>query len=105
MNALTPAENAAIVARAVLSVEVRNHPGVMSHVVGLFSRRAFNVEGIACLPVGDGCCSRIWLLVADDAGLPRMIRQLQKLEDVTGVSRHAGDHPVFDGMRRHFQPD
>jgi len=104
MNAMTPAENLALAAHAVLAVEVRNHPGVMAHVVGLFSRRAFNVEGIACLPVDDGCRSRVWLLVADNAELPQMIRQLEKLEDVAGVCRHPGDHPVFDGLRRYFLP-
>ncbi|MCG3147073.1 MAG: hypothetical protein PCFJNLEI_00510 [Verrucomicrobiae bacterium] len=35
-----------------LELTVQNHPGVMSHVCGLFARRAFNVEGILCLPVG-----------------------------------------------------
>ena len=38
----------------VLELNVNNHAGVMSHVVGLFSRRAYNVEGILCMPVGDG---------------------------------------------------
>ena len=32
----------------ILELTVRNHPGVMTHVCGLFARRAFNVEGIAC---------------------------------------------------------
>ena len=41
-------------ARAVLELTVNNHPGVMSHVCGLLSRRAYNVEGILCLPIGDG---------------------------------------------------
>ena len=40
--------------RPVLEIDVNNHPGVMSHVVGLFSRRAYNVEGIICVPVGSG---------------------------------------------------
>ncbi len=35
--------------RPVLEIDVNNHPGVMSHVVGLFSRRAYNVEGIICV--------------------------------------------------------
>ena len=59
MNALTRNESRAVT-RAVLQIDVANHPGVMSHVVGLFSRRAYNVEGILCLPVGDGRQSRIW---------------------------------------------
>ena len=48
---------------AVLELIVDNHPGVMSHVCGLFSRRAFNVDGILCLPLEDGATSRIWLRV------------------------------------------
>ncbi|HRE16534.1 MAG TPA: acetolactate synthase isozyme 1 small subunit, partial [Rhodocyclaceae bacterium] len=51
MNANTQTERKAI-ARAVLELEVNNHAGVMSHVVGLFSRRAYNVEGIVVMPVG-----------------------------------------------------
>jgi acetolactate synthase-1/3 small subunit len=84
--------------RAVLELNVANHPGVMSHVVGLFSRRLFNVEGILCLPVGDGRHSRIWLLVNEDGRLPQMIRQLEKLEDVTAVRQHHSDHAVFSRL-------
>ena len=60
MNAVSKNENAALARpqRTVLELEVNNHAGVMSHVVGLFSRRAYNVEGILCLPVGDGSISR-----------------------------------------------
>ncbi|WP_345594534.1 acetolactate synthase small subunit, partial [Verticiella sediminum] len=68
--------------RAVLELAVHNHPGVMTHVCGLFARRAFNVEGILCMPVGSGAESRIWLLVHDDARLPQMMLQVEKLEDV-----------------------
>ena len=53
MNAVSQAENKAL-ARAVLELDVNNHAGVMSHVVSMFSRRAYNVEGILCMPVGDG---------------------------------------------------
>ena len=98
MNALSQAERQAI-QRAVLELEVNNHPGVMSHVVGLFARRAFNVEGIICLPVGYGRVSRVWLLVAEDERLLQMIRQLDKLEDVLTVRRHGADHAVFEHGR------
>ena len=30
--------------QTVLRLLVRNHPGVMSHLCGLFARRAFNVD-------------------------------------------------------------
>jgi acetolactate synthase-1/3 small subunit len=71
--------------RTVLDVLVTNHPGVMSHVCGLFSRRAFNVEAILCLPLTGGQESRIWLLVNEDERLEQMIRQMRKLQDVHDV--------------------
>ena len=72
---------------AVLRLVVRNHPGVMSHVCGLFARRAFNVEAILCLPVGDGSRSIILLVANEDDRLEQVIRQLRKLEDVIEVRR------------------
>jgi acetolactate synthase-1/3 small subunit len=102
MNAITRNEQHAL-SRAVLEIDVNNHPGVMSHVVGLFSRRAYNVEGILCLPMGDGKSSRIWLLVNEDQRLPQMMKQVEKLEDVTGIRRHNADHAVFQNLEKHFQ--
>jgi acetolactate synthase-1/3 small subunit len=85
-----------------LELTVANHPGVMSHVCGMFARRAFNVEGILCLPVGDGATSRIWLQVNEDARLEQLIKQLQKLEDVREVRQHAADHEVFVRLEEFF---
>ena len=73
--------------RAVLRLLVRNHPGVMSHVCGLFARRAFNVEGILCLPVADGTRSVILFVLNEDERLQQMISQLRKLEDVIEIRR------------------
>lgn len=88
---------------SVLELNVNNHAGVMSHVVGLFSRRAYNVEGILCMPVGDGRQSRIWLLVKEEARLEQMIRQVEKLEDVLSVRRHDAEHAVFGQLEAFFQ--
>ena len=103
MNAINRNEQQAL-ARAVLEIDVNNHAGVMSHVVGLFSRRAYNVEGILCLPVGNGQRSRIWLLVNEDTRLPQMIKQVEKLEDVIAIRRHHADHAVFSELETFFQP-
>ena len=102
MNTLNAAENLAI-ARTVLELEVNNHAGVMSHVVGLFSRRAYNVEGILCMPIGDGTQSRIWLMVNEDLRLEQMIKQVEKLEDVLTVRRHGAEHAVFERLEEFFQ--
>ena len=91
--------------KTVLELTVRNHPGVMSHVCGLFARRAFNVEGILCMPVEEGASqSHIWLLVREDERLPQMISQAKKLVDVLNVQRHGADHRVFERLEAFFQP-
>ena len=88
---------------AVLELDVNNHTGVMSHVAGLFSRRAYNIEGILCMAVGDGTTSRIWLLVDAEERLEQMIKQVAKLEDVHAVRRHAADHQVFQNLETFFR--
>ena len=85
---------------AVLRLLVRNHPGVMSHVCGLFARRAFNVEGILCLPIGDGMRSVILLVVNEEERLEQVIRQLRKLEDVIEIHREPEAREVFAAIAR-----
>jgi acetolactate synthase-1/3 small subunit len=91
--------------RAVLELTVNNHPGVMSHVCSLFSRRVFNVEGILCMPIDNRKQSRIWLLVDEDQRLEQMMKQLLKLEDVLDVRRHSADHEVFVQLEQFFRAD
>jgi acetolactate synthase-1/3 small subunit len=74
----------------VVELTVRNHPGTMSHITGLFARRAFNLEAIVCAPTGDGTTSRMLLLVGNDSRLEQVERQLAKLHDVLSV-RHRED--------------
>ncbi|OHE78745.1 MAG: acetolactate synthase isozyme 1 small subunit [Verrucomicrobia bacterium RIFCSPLOWO2_12_FULL_64_8] len=74
----------------MIELRVRNHPGAMSHITGLFARRGFNLEAILCVPEGDGTASRILLLVANEPRLEQVERQLAKLYDVLAV-RHRPD--------------
>ncbi|AUU88410.1 MULTISPECIES: acetolactate synthase small subunit [Enterobacteriaceae] len=87
----------------ILELTVRNHPGVMTHVCGLFARRAFNVEGILCLPIKDSEQSRIWLLVNDDQRLEQMISQIEKLEDVVQVVRNQSSPGMFNKLAVFFE--
>ncbi len=89
--------------QAILELTVDNHPGVMSHVCGLFSRRAFNVDGILCMPLSDNKTSQIWLRVQETERLAQVESQLHKLHDVHSVKRHPPDHAVFDHMQGFFQ--
>ncbi len=93
----------AVATKAVLEITVDNHPGVMVQVCSLFSRRAYNVEGILCLPIGDGSESRIWLLVNEDQRLEQLMKQLLKLEDVRDVRRHGASHDVFVRLEEFFR--
>ncbi len=47
----------------ILELTVRNHPGVMTHVCGLFARRACHVHAILFLPIQDSDKFHIGLLV------------------------------------------
>ena len=77
-------------ASTTIELRVRNHPGTMSHITGLFARRAFNLEAIVCVPVGDGAESCMLLLVANGPSLEQVEKQLLKLYDVL-IVRHRPD--------------
>jgi acetolactate synthase I/III small subunit len=91
---------------AVLRLLVRNHPGVMGHVCGLLSRRAFDLEAIACLPMGDdvddGARSHILILVKDDGRLEQLILQLRKLQDVLEIERAHHGRTEFETLYAGF---
>lgn len=87
----------------ILELTVRNHPGVMTHVCGLFARRAFNLEGILCLPIQNSNQSHIWLLVNNDQRLEQMISQIDKLEDVEKVTRNQSDPSMFNKIAVFFE--
>ena len=86
----------------ILELKVANHPGVMSHICNLFTRRAFNLEGIICMPLEEGLESRIWLRVNEDKKLEQLVRQLDKLEDVREVHRNKVDPNVFKQLEGFF---
>jgi len=87
----------------VLELKVKNHPGVMSHVCGLFARRAYNMEGILCLPMKDNSHSKIWLLVNEEERLNQVIKQTNKLEDVVDIKHHVKvDEHVFSQLEELF---
>ena len=83
----------------LIELLVRNHSGVMSHITGLFARRAFNLDGILCAQIGDGSTSKMFLLVKNDSVLDQIIKQLEKLYDVIKVSVHQDyDQSVFQTL-------
>jgi acetolactate synthase-1/3 small subunit len=89
---------------SVLKLTVNNHPGVLSHVCGLFARRSYNLEGVMVRPlVGETAHrSRIWLLVNEEERLQQLIRQTEKLVDVIKVEQHDLSGSVFEQTEGFF---
>jgi acetolactate synthase-1/3 small subunit len=78
-----------------LSVLVENKPGVLAHVAGLFSRRAFNISSLAVGPTHDDRVSRMTIVV-DGASTPveQVTEQLNKLVRVLKVVEMHDDAAV-----------
>ncbi|MFH0729122.1 MAG: acetolactate synthase small subunit [Pseudomonadota bacterium] len=70
----------------ILSLLVRNHPGVLSHVAGLFTRRGYNIESISAGETANPAITRITLVVGEDeAVIEQVSKQIRKLIDVVKV--------------------
>nr|WP_243650663.1 acetolactate synthase small subunit [Anaerospora hongkongensis] len=70
-----------------LAVLVENRPGVLTHISGLISRRAFNIESIAASHTEEPDTTRITLDVeaGDEIELEQVVNQLSKLIDVIKI--------------------
>ena len=71
----------------LLAVLVDNKPGVLTHVAGLISRRAFNIESIAAGYTEEVDVTRINIVVSvdDQLELEQVVNQLSKLIDVIKI--------------------
>jgi acetolactate synthase I/III small subunit len=69
-----------------LSVLVENKPGVLAHVAGLFSRRAFNITSLSVGPTTDERVSRMTIVVdGETTPVDQVHKQLEKLVRVLKV--------------------
>lgn len=69
-----------------LSVLLRNKPGALSHVTGLFSGRCFNIESLCVAETMDAEVSCLTLVTRGEEGIiEQAIKQLHKLIDVIKV--------------------
>ena len=64
-----------------ISVLVENHPGVLSKVSGLFSRRGFNIDSLAVGVTEDSTISRMTIVVNGDEYIVEQVeKQLNKVK-------------------------
>ncbi len=77
-----------------LSVLVENHPGVLSKVSGLFSRRAFNIDSLAVGITEDPNISRMTIVAdGDEYVIEQLEKQLNKVIPVIKVRTYTeGDY-------------
>ncbi len=71
----------------LLALLVDNRPGVLTHVSGLISRRAFNIESIAAGYTEEEDVTRINIVVSvnDELELEQVVNQLNKLIDIIKI--------------------
>lgn len=79
-----------------LAVLVENKPGVLTHISGLISRRAFNIESIAAGYTEEPDMTRITVVVEadDEYELEQVVNQLSKLVDVIKIIDLTGQDRV-----------
>ena len=76
--------------RHILSVTVRDQPGVLVRIAGLFARRAFNIESLSVAQTEEPGISRTTFVVTGEDGTVEQVeKQLQKLIDVIKVIDHS----------------
>ncbi|MEG1887691.1 MAG: acetolactate synthase small subunit [Oscillospiraceae bacterium] len=74
--------------KTTISILVDNHAGVLSKVVGLFSRRGYNIDSLAVGETDDSAISRITIEVSGDEHSAEQIeKQLNKLISVIKIKR------------------
>ncbi len=80
-----------------LAVLVENRPGVLTHISGLISRRAFNIESIAAGYTEEPETTRITIVVeGNEIEQEQVVNQLSKLVDVIKIS----DLTAVDSIQR-----
>lgn len=82
-----------------ISVLVRNEPGVLARVSGLFARRGFNIYSLAVGETDDPKVSRISVVVAGEPPIiDQVVKQLRRLVSVIMVSDLTGSPRVERGL-------
>lgn len=81
--------------KMVLSILIDNTPGALSRVVGLFSRRGYNIDSLTVGETENAAVSRMTVAVTGDGIiLDQIEKQITKLENVIKVKELTGEASV-----------
>ncbi|MGI8964604.1 MAG: acetolactate synthase small subunit, partial [Limisphaerales bacterium] len=73
--------------RHTISVLVENKFGVLTRIAGLFSGRGYNIDSLNVAPTQNADTSRMTIVTrGNDATLDQIVKQLNKLVNVLGVT-------------------
>ncbi|HDQ13555.1 MAG TPA: acetolactate synthase small subunit [Sediminispirochaeta sp.] len=79
-------EDKSALSEHIVSLLVLNHPGVLSKITSLITRRGFNIDSIAAGPTKERDMFRLTIIVkGDDRGVEQIQKQLYKLVDTVKV--------------------
>ena len=79
----------------IMSVTVRDKPGVLVRIAGLFARRGFNIESLSVAQSSRPGLSRTTFVISSqDESIEQVEKQLQKLIDVVKVIDHTESNYV-----------
>ncbi len=83
--------------KKVLSALVRNHPGVLQRVSGLFYRRGYNIETISACATENPKFTRMTMVVVtnDELEMSQIIRQLSKIQDIRRIAILDEEKAIF----------
>ena len=79
----------------IISTLVRNKPGVLAHVAGMFAARGFNIDSLAVGRTDDPALSRMTIvIIGDDKVVEQVRKQLAKIIDVVKIQDFSGQDVV-----------
>lgn len=86
----------------IIEIIATNSPGTMSHIVGLFSRRMYNIEGIMVVPKKESSESLILIELdeLDNKKVTQIIAQIEKLHDIKKVFISENRSDVFPNLKK-----
>ncbi len=74
----------------VMSVTVRDRPGVLVRIAAMFARRGFNIESLSVARSGvEGFSKTTFVVTGEDKTIEQVEKQLQKLIDVITIIDHS----------------
>ena len=81
--------------RQLLSAIVRNRPGVLAHISGLFSARGFSIDSLAVGETEDPTLSRMTIVsCGEERTLEQVRKQLERVIDVIKVFEFEAEESV-----------